>query len=407
MTETAPVLVIGGGIAGLTLALCLVERGVPVRVFERTADPQEVGAGLLVAANALKVYRSIGLEETLIAAGAPLRLGSLNLPGGEVLSAVDLSAFALRVGALSIGLHRGVFHGILRRALPSELLVLGEECVRYEQRGGEVLAHFASGRTVAGCALVGADGVHSAVRRQLHGDTWSAPRDAGESCWRGLAPADCLPADHPAQSAFTETWGDSIRVGLIPLGGGVLSWHIYFRPWTEPFPDEAGGPRTPDRQAQIRDRFLDIVRGWHDPIAAVVDAGDYDHLLRTENRDRPPTEQWSEGHVVLLGDALHPITPNIGQGAALAVEGAAVLARALAQEPSPRAAIARYTRERRLRVAAMTHLSHGVGPWASSGSRVLRALRNLGTRATPQWLAERCSAAVYGYDVEPRPTRRA
>ncbi len=392
-------LVIGGGIAGLTLALLLVERGVPVRVFERTSDPKEVGAGLLVAANALKVYRRVGLEDELVRAGAPLREGSLKVPSGQVLSSVDVADLARRVGASSLGMHRGVYHGILLRAVPRECLILGEELVRYEQRNGEVLAFFASGRVEVGRLLVGADGVHSAVRRQLDGPRWVEPRDAGESCWRGLAPADCLPPDHVAHHAFTETWGDSVRVGLIPLGNGQLSWHVYFRPWTEAFPDEAGGPRSPARRAELRAAFLRILGEWHDPIPTIVAAGDFDELLRTENRDRPPTDRWSDERVVLLGDSLHPITPNIGQGAALAVEGAAVLARALGEERDARDAVQRYIRQRRLRVAVITRLSRGVGPWASSGSRILRGLRNLGTRATPQWLAIACSEAVCGYDA--------
>ena len=127
-------------------------------------------------------------------------------------------------------------------------------------------------------------------------------------------------------------------------------------------------------------------------------AGDYDGLLRTENRDRPPTRRWSRGRAVLLGDALHPITPNIGQGAALAIEGAAALARACATERDVGAVIARYQRERRLRVAAVTQLSALVGRWASTGSRVKRGLRDAGTQATPQWLAVACSKAIYGYD---------
>jgi len=396
---SAPVLIAGGGIGGLTLALLLIERGVPVKVFERTADPREVGAGLLVAANALKVYRRVGLEDALVAAGAVLGEGTLKLPSGTVLSSVDVDDLATRVGAVSIGMHRGIYHGILLRAVPDECLVLGEELIRYEQGNGKVLAHFASGRTEVGSMLVGADGIHSAVRRQLDGRRWSPPRDAGESCWRGLAPANCLPDGHPAHRAFTETWGDSVRVGLIPLGGGLLSWHVYFRPWTEPFPDEGGGPRDEAQQATLRARFLEILGDWHDPIPTIVAAGDFSALLRTENRDRPPTDRWSDGAVVLLGDSLHPITPNIGQGAALAVEGAAVLARAVAEESDARAAIARYRRERRRRVAFVTRLSHAVGPWASSGSRVMRTLRNLGTRGTPQWLAVASSEQIYGYDV--------
>lgn len=399
MKQGAPVLVIGGGIAGLTAALLLHARGVPVRVFERCAEPKEVGAGLLVAANALKVYRRVGVERDLVAAGALIRRGGLRLPSGLTLSEVDVGQLGEDVGAVSLGMHRGVFHRVLLDAVPPELLVLGEELVRYEQANGRITAHFASGRTATGSLLIGADGIHSVVRRQLDGPAWVPPRDVGESCWRGLAPADCVPSDHPIHHSFTETWGDSVRVGLIPLGNGILSWHVYFRPWTELDPAEGAGPRSEERQAELRAAFLRVLAEWHDPIPRIVQAGDFDGLLRTENRDRPPTDRWSDGLAVLLGDSLHPITPNIGQGAALAIESAAVLAAACAQERTAEQAIARYRARRALRVRAVSQLSHAVGNWASTGSRAMRWMRNLGTRATPQWLAVASSKAIYGYDV--------
>lgn len=377
------VVVVGGGIAGLTLAHALLARGIEVQVLERAPELHEVGAGLLVAANAMRVFSALGLGEALTRAGARLTRGVLAAPDGRELSVGDVERVERELREPSLGMHRGVFHGELARALPAGVVRLGAEVVDVEDRA----VVLADGSRVGGDVIVGADGIRSRVRERLFG---AEPlRAAGQSCWRGLVPVDAVPEGHPARREFVETWGRGARFGTIPLGGGWMSWHAYFRRWREPDVDPAAA----------REMLLAIFGGWHDPIRRVLEAADHGITLRTENVDRDPLTTWVRGRVVLLGDAAQPITPNIGQGAAMAVEAAWVLARELGQRPTVEDALAAYEAARKPRQERVLRVSRFVGRWASVGLPVAKHLRDLAMLATPAPVAWRTTLGVLDFPL--------
>jgi len=335
------VLVAGGGIGGLTAAACLLQRGIDVDVYEQADVLGEVGAGIQVSANASRVYRHIGVLDALVEAGSRPDAYRFRLfDSGEVLQTIPLGdAYLQRHGVPYVSVHRADLHRLLVervRALKPDAIHLGKEVARFEERGDGVVLHFADGGQADGAVLLGADGIKSAVREQIIG---AAPVTyTGDASWRVVVRADDVDPQHrqrtvdiwvgPGKHAVTYPMrGDS----LINLVGCVEhdqwdeeSW-VASRPWQE-----------------LKADF----QGWHPSIDALIDAADRDQCYRWAMNNRPPVSNWTEGAATLLGDAAHPTLPYMAQGAAMAVEDAALFARALATGGTNHEALLLYQRNR-------------------------------------------------------------
>jgi 2-polyprenyl-6-methoxyphenol hydroxylase-like FAD-dependent oxidoreductase len=231
------------------------------------------------------------------------------------------------------------------------------------------------GTSAEGALLVGADGLCSRVRKQLLAD--GPPRYAGYTSWRGLVAADLDPSDEAVES-----WGRGSRFGIVPVGGGRVYWYATAN--AEPGADDQG-------RAALAERFA----GFHPPVPSLIEATLPASIVRTDIHDRPPARRWSHGPVTLLGDAAHPMTPNLGQGGCQAMEDAFVLAAALAEEATVAGALARYERERLRRANRIVSLSRRFGAVAQWRSALACAVRDLGARWTPGWLLDRRMRRIY------------
>jgi 2-polyprenyl-6-methoxyphenol hydroxylase-like FAD-dependent oxidoreductase len=359
MTE---VLIAGGGIGGLTAAAALGRRGFTVHVFERAERLRADGAGITLQPNAMRVLASLGLAEPIERAGAVLAGGRLLDERGEVIQTLDLGGFEVR----GVAIHRAPLLDILARE-SGAVVHTGRAVTGFEQEDGAVTAKLADGGTMRGAALVGCDGLRSSVRAALHGE--SAPRYAGYTAWRGVADFD-LP-----DALSVELWGPGKRFGMVPIAPGRTYWFA-----TENAP--VGG-KDGDAVAELVRRFA----GWPDPVERLVAATPEGTILRNDLFDRPPLRPWGRGRVTLLGDAAHPMTPNLGQGACQAIEDAAVLAACLGEHPDcPPAALRRYEDLRYERTAWVTRQAWQMGRLAqgirATPLRRLRdwALKHLGGR---------------------------
>jgi 2-polyprenyl-6-methoxyphenol hydroxylase-like FAD-dependent oxidoreductase len=375
-------IIIGAGIGGLTTAIALRRAGVEAVIFERADELREVGAGITLWANAIKALGKLGVADAVLAAGAPVAGGEFRSWRGEVLYGIPAGALEERYG-VSVGLHRADLQAALLSVLPDGAVRLGVPCEGFRQDAFGVTALFADGREERGDLLVGADGLNSAIRAQLFGE--ERPVYAGYTAWRGVVEAgDALLRGGPG----FESWGRGERFGLLSIGRGYFYWFATANV-------SEGEEHAVGRKGEMLRRF----GRWHEPIPAVIRATEESAILRHDVYDREPVKRWGEGRVTLSGDAAHPMTPNLGQGACQAMEDAIVLARCLKEEDSVTAALQLYEGRRVDRTTFVVRRSRLVGRIGQLEHPLLCKLRDALTKATPPRVQLRQLDSIVGYEV--------
>jgi 2-polyprenyl-6-methoxyphenol hydroxylase-like FAD-dependent oxidoreductase len=367
--------VVGGGIGGLAAAIALRAAGHEVEVVERATALAEIGAGLSLAPNALTALDRLGIGDELRPRGGIARRILIRARRGGVISEIDAQGRKWEVA----GVHRADLQDVLVRAAGDASVRLGNACTGFDESSGGVAAVLADGSEVEGDVLVGADGIRSVVREQLNGA--ELLRYAGYFGWRAVIDFD----DPAVRDTFSESWGPFLRVGLITIGHGRLYWFV-----SELAPEHAPAPGDPN--AYFRERL----RNWHDPIPAVVAATPPETLTRLPIHDRPPAKEWGRGRVTLLGDAAHPMTPNLGQGAAQALEDAVVLAEALTAGSDHVDALRAYERSRIPRTTMIVNRSRQLGRIAHLRNPVACRIRDALVKATPERVQRRQQELVIG-----------
>ena len=357
---------------GLATAHALLNLGHEVRIFEAAPELREIGAGIVLGANALRALNELGLYEAVRPHGTPISHLHLFDQRGRLLHAADTSEFTRRLGFENLGIHRTILQRALLAGLPANCLQLGTPFEQFSVTPTGIVAQFANGQAVTADGLLGADGIGSRVRRQL----WPAsqPRYAGYTCWRAVVAADSL--ELPIGTSG-ETWGDAgRRFGYVPVGGGRVYWFACLN---------SALPRNP----RFRDyRVADLQRefaGFHAPVPQLLALTRDDQLLWNDILDIRPLPHFAKGRVLLLGDAAHATTPNLGQGAGMAVEDAAVLARCLRATPTDLpAAFRRFDQLRRARTARIIQTSRQLGRVGQLENPLLVGLRNTAMQLLPR-----------------------
>lgn len=380
MRKSEPVIIIGAGVGGLAAALALKNAGIEVRIFERVEALQEIGAGLTLWANAVKALRKLGLEG-ITRASYNLADGNIYSWRGERLSSIPAERVKQRFGATNIAVHRADLQEALLVAVGQERIELNSQCRGFEQDESGVTAQFADGRQERGCALIGADGIHSAVRAQMFGE--QKPRYAGYTAWRGVT---TLPA---GEIQVGEYWGRGARFGLVPLSQGRFYWFAT-RNAREGEPEDPTG-----RKHEVLFHFTH----WHASIPATIEATPESAILRNDIYDRPPLARWSQGRVTLLGDAAHPMTPNLGQGACQALEDALMLAQCLEQAENVCLALQLYQARRIPRTSRIVRRSWNLGRVGQWQNPLACKLRDTGLKLMPSNLQLAVFEEAVGYEV--------
>lgn len=378
----------GGGIGGLSAALSLAQSGFDVEVFEQAPEFGEVGAGIQLSPNATRVLHHLGLAEGLEAcAFLPERTEFRSWRTGGLISTSPLGESVREsYGFPYYHVHRGDLLAVLvaaARSVPRIRLHTSARVEGFEQDASGVRIT-AAGAQHTGDVLVGADGIHSAVRTGLFGR--EAATYTGNVAWRALVPVTRLP-EGLIPPAATFWWGPGGHFVCYYVRRGALvncvcvrekeGWEV--ESWTE------RGEYT-----ELKDDFA----GWNDTVQALIDNADPDALYKWALHDRPPMPRWGSGAVTLLGDACHPMLPFMAQGAAMAIEDGAVLAACLRQTSDAPAALSRYENLRKSRTAGVQRDSR----------RNARAFHMRGIQA---WLrnrvvrraAARSMASLFEYDA--------
>ena len=347
------IVIIGAGIGGLAAAVALRQRGLEVQLYERSARLEEVGAGIQVGPNAVKVLRALGLDEELRRnAFEPTNMVSLKWDDASLRHREPLKATATATyGAPYMTAHRAELHGLLRAALPPRIIELGANCVGAATVNGTAVARFADGSDVEGDAVIGADGIRSAIRAQLFGA--DQPRFTEMMCWRAMVPMACVPTRiGPARSVKLEHgeyfgWiGPNGHVICYPIGNGdtlnIFAGHV-----TDQWVEESWSV------ASSRDELLAAYEGWNEALLGMF--RHVAHVFKWGIHDRDPLPEWTQGRVTLLGDAAHPTMPTLAQGGNMAIEDGYVLARKLARHGGDIAtALQAYVAERQPRTSRIT-----------------------------------------------------
>jgi 2-polyprenyl-6-methoxyphenol hydroxylase-like FAD-dependent oxidoreductase len=372
-------IIIGGGIGGLSAAIALQQAGIKAEVYECVPDMREVGAGIMLWANAVKALDKLGVGEA-VREMMPLTDGGggINTRRGGVLTQFTVQESLRHFGAPMVVVHRAELHQLLMERVES--LSTGKACAGFEQTENEVIVRFEDGSEARGDVLIGADGIRSVVRGQLFPQ--STPRYAGYTALRGM-----VGFDHARVKLWGEGWGQGERFGLAPIFGNRVYW------WATK--NIAAGTRFDD----VKTALLSMFKGWYDPIEQVVEATDAVHILHNDVYDIAPLKTWSVGRVTLLGDAAHAMTPNIGQGACQAIEDAVVLANCLRENVNVFGGLTQYEARRVGRANRIASLSRMIGTVAQWENPVLCAARNTLFKRLPAGMRMRQLGEVAGYEV--------
>ena len=343
-------IIVGGGIGGLSAACALVLHGWQVELLEQAPALEEVGAGLQISPNGTRVLEALGVMEALTPVlfepeNVELRLGQ----SGRIIFRIPMKRIARRRwGARYFQVHRADLVEVLRArlaALQPDAIRLGVRIDGYRQQANGIVALTSEGETERADLLIGADGIRSAVKRQMLGDV--QPQFTGNVAWRAVVPTCQLTGDAPPPSGVVWAGAGRHAVTTYLRAGSLVNFVgiVEQNDWREEGWHHPGNPE------QAKADF----QNWHPCIAAILDQVGSMHRWALFDHAKLP--RWSDGRAVLLGDAAHPMLPSMAQGAVMALEDAWVLARTSSNVSDPVDAANRYYETRIARVTAVQRRS--------------------------------------------------
>ena len=352
----------GAGIGGIAAGIALLDAGFQVTVFERAEELREVGAGMSLWPNGTGVLQQFGLLDRVMEHGALGTNFLLRKSSGELLMNIRTA----EADTPTVCVHRADLLRALTDAFPGECVKLGHTLEDVSFIGARAHLKFHNGEEFVCDGVIGADGIHSRIRSSLPGTRKPA--------YRGYAILRAL-ADVPPELASghnEETWGFGNRFGVLSIGKNKICWYATAN---------TSGPFQPAHDC--KERLLETFRGWHSFIPDLIEQTDPGAILVTDACDLVPFRSRGPRPVTLLGDAAHALTPNLGQGACMALEDSFVLATCLRQYENIAEAFRRYESLRFSHLLSAVLRSRWLGYVGQWESRAAVALRNAITRLLP------------------------
>jgi 2-polyprenyl-6-methoxyphenol hydroxylase-like FAD-dependent oxidoreductase len=366
MSEPPTALIVGAGVGGLAAGIALQRAGWTIRIYERASHPRELGFGLVLAANALSALRELGVAEAIVAAGVTTDSIEFRRVDGRVVRRFDG-----QLGGPTLVALRSVLHGALLGAVGGDVLHLASEAATCRTHAAGVTLTLSNGKTDTGDVLIGADGVSSMVRKQLH-PTEPPPRPSGFCSLRGVA--------HGVTEYLRDLGGvayfdEGLEAATVRASRDAVYWYLSLLSCD--VPDEVRAPQTILDQRSTR---------FERPLQAILSATHQEDMRFDVLFQRDPLPAWGSGRITLLGDAAHPVLPHTGQGAALALEDAVALALALSGSGAIDARLRRYEAVRARRTRRFMKLGPRIARVTTTRSVFTQTLRSLAIRLMPEVL---------------------
>ncbi|WP_109301237.1 FAD-dependent monooxygenase [Aquimarina sp. AU474] len=312
--------IIGAGIGGLTTALAFEKKGVEYQLFEKAPKINEVGAGIWLAPNALQVLEYLNVFNRVKSKGNSIDRITLGKADLSPLSDNYQDLVKDTFGYTTIAIHRAELQKILLEEIPQEKIFLGKSFQSFEKlNSGKIKLKFEDNSTSETDFLIGADGIHSKIRKQLFPE--SKTRYSEQTCWRGVAN---ITLDKEFENRGMELWGNQIRFGISKIAKDKVYW----------FAVVLDKPNQKDDNDVIKQQLLKMFNSFHPLVHNLIKATPKINILRNDINDLKPLDNWSKGNICLIGDAGHATTPNMGQGGAQAIEDAYYLGNLIGKNPN-------------------------------------------------------------------------
>jgi len=356
--------IIGAGIGGLTTAIALEQKGFKTRIFEQTEKIKPIGAGIILANNAMQVYEKLGLRNVIEEYGNPISSMNITKSNLKPLSKIDLSYFEQKYNTKNIAIHRGKLQQILIDKLKSTEINLDHKLTTIVKSKNGYDLNFKNGKKIQSSTILGADGLNSVVRQKLFPN--NSIRNTNQLCWRGVTEYK-LPIKY--RDELNEAWGKSSRFGFVKIAENQVYWYALksFQKNKDEF--------------SIND-LEQYFNQYNSVIMDILKSTKKEHIYTAEISDLKPTNIWHKENVCLIGDSAHATTPNMGQGACQAIEDAFVISECLNKYETTQAFI-KYQNLRLPKAHQVVKTSWLIGKIAHLSNPLLIGLRNQMLRITP------------------------
>lgn len=361
MTET--VNIIGAGIGGLTTALTLQQKGLNVKIFESSAEIKPVGAGIIMANNAMQVFQKLGIQDKIEKAGNKISYMKITDTRLNNISVVDLTEYEKKYGVHNIAIHRGELQKILANEVGYDNINLSKRLSKIEKTEVFKLT-FEDNSAVESKLVIGADGIKSVVRNQLFQE--STLRNANQKCWRGICEID-LPEKY--HNELNEAWGKGKRFGFVKISNQKVYWYAL-----------TNSKNTKSDEVNLTEMFSE----FHSDILKIISATGKKQIIVSDIIDLKLIYKWQGENVCLIGDAAHATTPNLGQGACQAIEDAYVIGKLLGSGLSIENTFEDYEKLRRKKAHSIVNTSWTIGKIAHIENRFGVWLRNFAMKSLPK-----------------------
>ncbi len=364
-------IIIGGGVAGLTAAIGLQSLGKTFKLFEQSSLLKGIGAGFGLAANAMQALDYLGLKDDIEQLGHHLKSYNILDEKGNTILAPDAKALSQKYKKDNFTIHRADLHAYLLSQIDAAHIILNRRAIRFEQKTQGIKVYFEDGTSCSGQYLIIADGVKSPLRQQLIPS--SAPRYSGYTCWRAT-----IDNSNIQLNQGSETWGKKGRFGMTPLIHNRIYWYACIN--------------SPENNKVYKNYSIEHLRdhfgGYHEPIPQILLQTKNEELIWNDIIDIKPLKNLAYDNILLIGDAGHATTPNLGQGACQALEDVAVLIAELKQKKNIIDAFKSFEKRRLARTKYITDTSKFIGEVAQWENPFLISFRNFILKNSPSSLAQ-------------------